>query len=197
VARKKVKAEAWRDDALEAVRTLRSGGVVLHASDTVWGLACDATNPDAVAKLNAIKRREENTPILVLVGDDGLTQKIIEDVPEAAWELFDCSDTPTTIVMPNGKEVASSVTADNGSLAVRRVDDPWCSFVCRGLNRPIASTSANLRGVPTPKRFDSIDLSIVVAVDFVSSHRKSEELSASPSFMVEFDSEGRFKILRK
>jgi L-threonylcarbamoyladenylate synthase len=77
VARKKVKAEAWRDDALEAVRTLRSGGVVLHASDTVWGLACDATNPDAVAKLNAIKRREENTPILVLVGDDGLTQKII------------------------------------------------------------------------------------------------------------------------
>ncbi|HHZ95346.1 MAG TPA: translation factor Sua5, partial [Flavobacteriales bacterium] len=43
--------DPWRDDALEAVRTLRSGGVIVHATDTVWGIACDATNEEAVAKL--------------------------------------------------------------------------------------------------------------------------------------------------
>jgi L-threonylcarbamoyladenylate synthase len=170
---------------------------VLHASDTVWGLACDATNPIAVSKLRAIKGRDSSSPILVLAADDGLIQKIMEDVPDAAWELFDCADRPTTIVMPKGKNVDKSILGPTGSLAVRRVEDSWCAFVSRGLNRPIASSSANLSGSITPTEFKSIDSSIVVAVDFVSSHRKSEVLNSSPSFMVEFDASGRFKILRK
>ena len=85
MASKKV-VEPWREDALEAVRTLRSGGVILHASDTVWGLACDASNPEAIAKLPSLKGLDKGTPILVLASDDGMIQKHVEDVPEAAWE---------------------------------------------------------------------------------------------------------------
>ena len=76
-------------------------------------------------------------------------------------------------------------------------DRPWCEFVIKGLGRPIASSSANLTGEPTPNSFNSISPSITVGVDFVSSHRKSETLSTTPSFMVAFDKDGRFKILRK
>ena len=65
MARRK-QVDPWRDDALEAVKTLKAGGVILHASDTVWGLACDASNPEAVAKLRAIKGRDKGTPILYL-----------------------------------------------------------------------------------------------------------------------------------
>lgn len=196
MARKKT-VEPWRDDALEALRTLRSGGVILHASDTVWGLACDASNPEAVAKLRALKGRDEGTPILVLASDDGMIQKHVEKVPEQAWDLYDAADRPTTIVLPKGKGVDSSIMGPGGSLAIRRINEPWCEFVIRGLGKPVASSSANLSGVPTPKSFAEIDSSICSGVDFVSSHRKTEVLSTPPSFMVSFDEEGRFKILRK
>lgn len=193
--RKKVKA-AWKDDALQAVRVLKAGGVILHATDTVWGLACDSSNPDAVAKLRSIKNRGVS-PILVLVSDDGMIQQHLEEVPDAAWDLFDNSDRPTTIVMPKGQGVDPSILSESGSLGVRRVDEPWCQFVIRGLNKPIASSSANLSGNPTPSEYSTISKEILDAVDFVSSHRRNEKINSAHSFMVEFDQKGRFKILRK
>ena len=196
MARKK-QVEPWREDALEAVRTLRSGSVILHATDTVWGLACDATNPEAVAKLRAIKGRDNVSPILVLASDESMILKHAEEVPDAAWELYDCADRPTTIVLPNGKGVDPSILGEGNSIAIRRIEEPWCEFVIKGLGNPVASSSANLTGEPTPNSFNSIAPSITVGVDFVSSHRKSEVLSSPPSFMVAFDENGRFNILRK
>ncbi len=196
MARKKI-VEPWREDALEAVRTLRSGGVILHASDTVWGLACDSANPKAVAKIRALKGRDDSAPILVLASDDNMIQHHVENVPESAWELYDCADRPTTIVLPRGKGVDESILGPGGSLAIRRINEPWCEFVIRGLGRPVASSSANLSGVLTPKSFSEIAPSIASGVDFVSSHRKTETLTSPPSFMVGFDEEGRFKILRR
>jgi len=139
LARKK-EVEPWRDDALEAVRSLRSGGVILHASDTVWGLACDASNSDAIAKLRSLKGRDEGTPILLLASDDGMIQNYVESVPEAAWNLYDAADRPTTIVLPGGRGVDSSILGPGGSLAVRRINEPWCEFVIRGLGKPLASS---------------------------------------------------------
>ena len=132
MARRK-QVEPWRDDALEAVRTLKAGGVILHASDTVWGLACDASNPEAVAKLRAIKGRDKGTPILVLASDDGMILKHVESVPESAWDLYDMNERATTIVLPGGKNVDPSILGPTGSLAIRRINEPWCEFVIRGL----------------------------------------------------------------
>ena len=193
--RKKVKA-AWQDDALQAVRTLKAGGVILHATDTVWGLACDSSNPEAVAKLRAIKERGVS-PILVLASDDGMIQNHVEEVPDAAWDLYDNSDRPTTIVLPKGRGVDPSILSESKALGIRKVDEPWCQFVIRGLNRPIASSSANLSGEPTPAEFSTINQQIIDAVDYVSTHRRNEKITSTPSFMVEFDDKARFKILRK
>ena len=71
MSRKKKNNTPWQADALEAVRTLRAGGVIIHKSDTVWGVACDATNSDAVSKLRKLKMRDDASPILVLVADIG------------------------------------------------------------------------------------------------------------------------------
>ncbi|PCJ81469.1 MAG: translation factor Sua5 [Bacteroidetes bacterium] len=198
VARKKVNrnSEVWREDALEAVRTLRSGGVIVHATDTVWGIACDATNEDAVMKLRTIKGKKSDSPILVLVADEGLIEKHISDVPDAAWDLFEHNDRPTTVIMPGGKNVTPSILGEGNSLGMRLVKDVWTTFVSRGLGRPLASSSANLSGSPTPIDFNSIDNSIIKGADFVSSHRRSDNSHSKPSFIASFDSAGRFKILR-
>jgi len=188
--------DPWRDDALEAVRTLRSGGVIVHATDTVWGIACDATNEEAVAKLRSLKGKDSDSPILVLVGDEGLIEKHITDVPKAAWDLFEHNDRPTTVIMPGGKNVAPTILGTGNSLGIRLVHDDWTVFVSRGLGKPLASSSANLSGLPTPPDYDSIDESILEGADFVSSHRRSDRSQGRPSFIGSFDSSGRFKILR-
>lgn len=98
--------------------------------------------------------------------------------------------------MPKGKGVDESILAEDGSLGVRLVRDPWMEFVAHGLGRPIASTSANISGSPTPSNFDSIDSKIIEGADFVSAHRRSDRTVNQSSFIVSFDTSERFKILR-
>ena len=190
--------EPWKDDALQAVKTLRDGGIVLHATDTVWGLACDATSHEAVQRMNALKARHPIHPVLVLVADEGHVQRLVQDVPEAAWDLMDHADRPVTVVYPNGRGVSSSLLGADGSLAVRCTRDPYTAFVIRGVGKPLASTSANLTGHPTPRSFRDIPEALRNAVDHVSTHRQAEPPGPGvPSMMVAFDAAGRFSFLRK
>ena len=192
------RSEPWHDDARQAVRVLREGGILLHATDTVWGLACDATNDEAVKRLNALKARHPEHPVLVLVADEGNVEQLVADVPEAAWDLMEHSDRPTTVVYPSGKGVSELLKGANGSLAIRCIREDYTSYVIRGLDKPIASTSANLTGGPTPKSFREVPEELKTGVDHVSGHRQDEPPGAGvPSMMVAFDEHGRFQFLRK
>ena len=196
MSRKKKNNTPWHDDALEAVRTLRAGGVIIHKSDTVWGVACDATNSEAVSKLRKLKMRDDASPILVLVADIGLIERHFSEIPDAAWDLFEHSNRPTTVIMPGAKGVDPSILGTDNSLGIRLIHDEWTQFVARGLARPLASSSANLTGSPTPINYDSISSEILDGADFTSLHRRSELDSTSSSFIASFDTSGRFKILR-
>ena len=190
--------EAWHEDARQAVRVLKQGGVLLHATDTVWGLACDATNDEAVQRMNSIKERHPVHPVLVLVADEGHVEQLVGEVPEAAWDLMELGDRPTTIVYPHGKGVSSALLGVDGSLAVRCIREDYSAYVIRGLNRPLASTSANFTGQPNPKGFLDISDNLKDLVDHVSVHRRDEvEETGVPSMMVAFDEAGRFTFLRK
>ena len=90
----------------------------------------------------------------------------------------------------------NSILGSDGSLGIRLVRDPWIQFVASGLGHPIASTSANLSGSPTPSNFESIESEILDGADFISSHRRFESSGNTSSFIVSFDSSERFKILR-
>ncbi len=187
----------WFDDAKRAVDALKRGGVVLHATDTVWGLACDATQDEAVNKLNALKQRHPVHPVLTLMADDGMIQRHVPTIPDVAWELMDETDRPTTIIYPEARGVSSQLLGSNGSLAVRRVNDPFCEFLIRGLGKPIASTSANLTGQPTPTCFADVPAELREGVDYVSEHRSKEGPgSGKASLMVAFDGQGRFTLIR-
>ena len=195
---RKRREEAWHQDARQAVRVLKQGGVVLHATDTVWGLACDATNDEAVQRMNTIKERDPVHPVLVLVADEGHVEQLVGDVPEAAWNLMELGDRPTTVVYPQGNGVSSALLGANGSLAVRCIREDYSAYVIRGLNRPLASTSANFAGHTTPRSFHDIPDHLKKLVDHVSAHRRDDVGgSGVPSMMVAFDESGRFTFLRK
>ena len=112
---RKRREEAWHEDARQAVRVLKQGGVLLHATDTVWGLACDATNDEAVQRMNTIKARHPIHPVLVLVADEGHVEQLVGDVPEAAWDLMELGDRPTTVVYPQGKGLLQPCLAPMGA----------------------------------------------------------------------------------
>ena len=65
-----------RDDMSRALETLRNGGVILYPTDTIWGLGCDATNPEAVEKIYFLKGRSESKAMLALVGNEGQLQNL-------------------------------------------------------------------------------------------------------------------------
>ena len=188
---------SWQNEALEVVRALRAGGVVLTSTDTVWGLACDATQPEAVERMAALKGRPAEKSFIALVAHDGLFERLLSDLPESGWELMEASDRPVTVVGQAGPRhgLAAGMVRADGSLGVRRVNDPYLEFILRGVNRPLASTSANFSGEASDGTFRSVPAAIVEAVDAVGTFRR-DGVGGAPSWVVQFDADGRFKVLR-
>ena len=170
---RKRREEAWHEDARQAVQVLKQGGVLLHATDTVWGLACDATNGDAVQRMNTIKARHPIHPVLVLVADEGHVEQLVGDVPEAAWDLMELGDRPTTVVYPQGKGVSSALLGADGSLAVRCIREDYSAYVIRGLNRPLLRPAPISQDNPHPSR----------SMTFPTTSRTSSTTSASTAGM--------------
>lgn len=193
-----MKNAPWRDDAIATVRALKAGGVVLYPTDTVWGLGCRADDAEALDALYRLKGREGGQPSLVLVDAEGLLEEYTHPVPDIAWDLLresGADSRPMTLVLPGGRDVAPALLAEDGSLAIRVVHDPFLQFIIRGIDVPLVSTSANLTGQPTPGHFDEIPKAIRNGVQHVCSTGRDRK-GAQPSSMVKLDEAGRITIIR-
>lgn len=185
------------EDIKNAVDTLKRGGVILYPTDTVWGIGCDATNVEAVKRVYEIKRRADSKAMIILLGREQDLYRYVEEVPDVAVELIDVSDRPTTVIYDKGINLASNVTADDGSVAIRVTADPFCKQLCKELHRPLVSTSANISGEPTPAIYDEISSDIKDAVDYVVEHRRNDLSRALPSIIIKISADSTFKIIRK
>lgn len=199
MAPSKLKNAPWREDAILAVRALKAGGVILYPTDTVWGLGCRADDAAALDKLYALKGRSEGQPSLVLIDAEGLLEEYAHPIPDIAWDLLRETSgpegRPLTLVLPGGRDVAPALLADDGSLAMRVVNDPFLQFIIRGIDVPLVSTSANLAGQPTPGHFSEIPKLIKEGVDHVCATGRDRK-GGAPSSMVKLDAAGRIEILR-
>jgi len=160
-----------KEEIIKAVEVLRKGGVILYPTDTVWGIGCDATNPEAVAKVYAIKNREDSKSLVLLASDVDMICKYIKEIPEMAVQLIEVNDKPMTIIYPDaitGKfGLAENAVAQDGTVGIRIPMMDFCKDLCVRLGRPIVSTSANISGEPTPKKFAEITVPIKDAVDHI------------------------------
>ena len=177
--------------------TLRNGGVILYPTDTIWGLGCDATNNSAVEKIFRIKSRDENKSLLILVDGEEMLKRYVQEIPEIVFELTGVSDSPLTIIYPEGKNLATGVSSEDGSVGIRICRDEFCRELIRSYRKPIVSTSANFSGNSSPENFGEIDKSVIDAVDFVVKYRQNDlrKYPASPVIKVELN--GTIKIIRK
>lgn len=186
----------YKEDLDKAIQCLRSGGIILYPTDTVWGIGCDATNSEAVAKIFALKERADAKSMLVLVDSIPALERIIPEVPDVAYDMIDLAIRPITIIYDDAKGVAPALIAEDGSLGVRVTKERFSQDICRILRRPIVSTSANISGEPTPAIFSAISQAIVNGVDYVVNYRQLDNSKAQPSQIIKLGRGGEVKVIR-
>lgn len=185
------------EDIRRASEIIRKGGVILYPTDTIWGIGCDASNEEAVRRVYSIKRRADSKALIVLLGSEDELWRYVDDVPDIALELIEVSDRPTTVIYDRGRNLAQSVLADDGSVAVRVTREKFSAKLCRACRRPLVSTSANISGEKSPLTFRQISDEIISQVDYVVSFRRDEEdEDVRPSVIIKISSDSTFKIIR-
>ena len=185
------------EDIKEACKILRSGGVILYPTDTVWGLGCDATDNDAVKRIYEIKQRTDSKAMLVLVDDAGKIQSYTREMPDVAWDLITMSEKPLTIIYSDACNLASELLAEDGSIGIRVTKEAFSKKLCETFRKPVVSTSANISGMPTPANFSEISPEIKQSVDYIVSYRQDEELKPKPSSIIKLETGGLVKIIRE
>jgi len=186
-----------QEDIKKALEVLKSGGIILYPTDTIWGIGCDATNPEAVKRIYELKKREDSKSMLVLMENPALLDRYVSEVPEVAWDLVEVSTTPLTVIYPQAKNLASNLIAADGSIGIRFTKEAFTSQLLQRFRRPLVSTSANISGEKSPSFFDEISEEIKNAVDYIVEYRQDDRTPTKPSSIIKLGPGGQIEIIRK
>ncbi|MDR6785474.1 L-threonylcarbamoyladenylate synthase [Pedobacter africanus] len=181
----------------KALTVLKDGGVILYPTDTVWGLGCDATNEQAVAKINDIKGRAADKSFIILLDTDAKLQSYVKEIPDVAYDLIEYAENPLTLVFPNAKNLAKNVINADGSVGIRIVKHDFCTQLIQRFRKPITSTSANISGQPTPPFFDDISDEVKAAVDHIVDWEQALKINKKPSTIMKLAPGGQFSFIRR
>ena len=175
---------------------MRQGGVILYPTDTVWGIGCDATNPEAVARVYKIKHRDDSKALICLVDSEARLQRYVRNVPEVAWQVMELATQPTTVILDNATGLAENLIAEDGSIAMRITGEPFSKELCYRFQKPIVSTSANISGQPAAENYKDISEELINSVDYVCYSRRQEKKPHTPSKILRIRLNGEVEIIR-
>lgn len=184
-------------DIEQAKEVLKKGGVILYPTDTIWGIGCDATNPEAVKRIYEIKKRTDSKSMLVLLDKPEKISLYVKEVPEISWDLVDLAESPLTIIYPGAIKLAQNLIAEDGSIGIRITKEQFSKDLIYKFNKPIVSTSANISGEPSPACFDDISEEIKNSVDYVVKYSQNFNQKSKPSGIIKVELNGEIKVIRK
>ncbi len=184
------------EDLKCAVETLKNGGIILYPTDTIWGIGCDANNPEAVDRIYRLKKRPDRKSMLVLLGNENQLEQYIREIPEIVWQLLKVAENPITIVYPGAKNLAPNLIAENESIGIRIPKDDFCLELLHRFRRPVVSTSANVSGQPSPSFYNEISKEIKDGVDYIVKWRQNDNKKLLPSSILEVGPGGEIRIIR-
>ena len=164
----------FREDLKRACEVMQKGGVIIYPTDTIWGIGCDATNPEAVKRVYDIKKRADSKAMLVLVDSTVKVNFYVSDVPAVAWDLI-----------------------EDGSVGIRVTAEEFSKQLCFRFRKAIVSTSANISGQPSPANFSEISEEVKQAVDYIVEYRQDEVGHPKPSSIIKLGKGGEVKIIRE
>ena len=203
-----------KEQIQKALEVLRRGGVILYPTDTVWGIGCDATDPEAVARVYEIKKRSDSKSLVLLACDMDMVCRYVKEIPPMAEQLVEVNDKPMTIIYPGAiagerpsgagapvradrNSLAYNVVAEDGTVGIRIPMMEFCQGLVSRLGRPIVSTSANISGEATPKRYSEISDEVKSAVDMIVDPSFEAGSTGKASSIIKVGLDYSIEIIRK
>lgn len=154
-------------DIKTAAEILRNGGVVAIPTETVYGLAADAFNEDAVNNIFKAKGRPNDNPLIVHISDFKQIYTLASEVPESAKKLAEKFwPGPLTMILPKKDEVPLATSGGLDTIAVRFPAHPVANKII-SLSCPLAAPSANISGFPSPTAFEYVEADMIGRADAI------------------------------
>jgi L-threonylcarbamoyladenylate synthase len=181
---------------LQASDIIREGGLVIIPTETVYGIAADGSNKDAIKKLDSIKQRPENKPYSLHIDEKDKLEGFVKEVPVAAYKLIDRFwPGPLTIVFK---------AASTGTIGVRMPDDPVARRVIAMADVPVVCPSANISGRNPPVSFadairdlkDKVDLAIDAGDTLLKKESTVVDVTVKPVQVLREDIIDKAEILK-
>ena len=146
--------------------------------------------------INSTKQREDSKSMIVLMNGEKMMYSVFSQIPDLAWDLWDLSEKPTTLILDNPRNISENLIAADKTLGVRIIKEPFCFKLLERMKKPLVSTSANISGMPTPKTFKEISPEIIKGVDYVVNlHR--DKVCKNPSTIIKLSLDNQVKVIRK
>jgi L-threonylcarbamoyladenylate synthase len=183
-----------QSDLAGALRALRSGGLVLYPTDTVWSMGCDASDPAAIRRLTQLKNASE---LEVLVDSPKMLRQHIAHLHPRIETLLAYHARPLTVCYDNGRNLPDELRDEQGKVAIRMVQDDYCRSLIRAFGSPIVAVPADLREGSFPINFGAISSDVFEKVDYIVHHRRNDKSIAQPSVMVQLGHKDELEFLRE
>lgn len=174
-----------------------NGDTFLFPTDTIWGIGCDATNTTAVQRIYDLKRRIPEKPYVLLVSSIEMLKKYVYQIHPRIETLLLFHKRPLSVVYPGAINLPPISIAEDGSVAIRVVQDQFCRKLINAVGRPLVATSANISNQPFPGNFGEISSEILSGVDQVVKLRQDEKKVNNPSVLITIDKRGEIVFLRR
>ena len=158
------------EQILQAIKTLKQGGIIIFPTDTAFGIGCRIDNEDAIKRLFKIRKRPESQATPVLVSGLEMAQEYLLPIPNDVKEKLIDKYWPgaLTIVLPSQIEkVPNLVRGGTDTLGVRMPNHDVALEIIKNVCVPILGPSANFHGEKTPYSFEDLDPELVELVDYI------------------------------
>lgn len=186
----------FEKDILSCLEILKGGGMILYPTDTIWGIGCDATNPEAVKKIFDLKQRPSEKSMIILLADPRDLNRYSGQVEPFIFEYLKKTTRPTTVIYESALGLAENLVSEDGSVAMRIVREDFCRHLIKRFRKPLVSTSANISGMSSPVNFDAISDEIKRGVDYIVKYRQNDVEPSLPSALIRFNKSGEPTVLR-
>lgn len=183
-----------QNDIKECIAALNNGGLILYPTDTVWGIGCDPTNEEAVSKVYALKNRNEQKSMIILLADEKDILNYTDQ--DRIFDYIKGVSKPVTVIYSRAKNLASNLVNADGTIGIRIVKDDFCQRLITEFGKPLVSTSSNVSGYPAPAVFTDIDIKIKSGVDYIVQHRQDDLTPSTPSTVIKLNEDGSYNIIR-
>lgn len=149
-----------------AVKCVMDGGILLHPTDTVYGIGGDASNDDVSARIRRLKGTDSSKPLLVLTDSWDRVEHWIAHPDKLTRTLMTIGrEHSLTILFSATASVPRGLVGSSSEVGIRLCLHPFCAKVIRRSGQPLSSTSANRTGKPVPILFDEVDEEILGGSD--------------------------------